>query len=59
MKFPKWKKRQLEAKAELEAAERKARHDAFWAVVDPPRKLIEDQPDYSEPKPVDYERLPV
>lgn len=37
MKHPKWKQRRLKAKAELEAAERKARYDAFWAAVPKPQ----------------------
>lgn len=59
MRRPKWKQRLLDAKAELEAAERKARHDAFWEAVPKPRRLIEDQPDYGERRPLDYERLPI
>jgi hypothetical protein len=54
---PLWKQRALKAKAELEAAERKARHDAFWEAVKPDRKLIVETDTFV--KPLDYGELGV
>jgi hypothetical protein len=49
MKIPKWKQRRIKARAELEIAERRARHAAFWAAVPPPRVR----------RPVDFAKLGV
>jgi hypothetical protein len=45
---PKWKQRAINAKAELEAAEQAARHQAFWAAVPQPKQA---------PRPFDDEFL--
>jgi hypothetical protein len=41
-RIPKWKQRQLKAKAELDKAERDARYKAFWAAVPEPKRKTVD-----------------
>ena len=59
VKYPLWKKRQLQAKAEREAAERKASYDAFWEAVEKRPRLIQENED-TWVRPIEYdEGLPI
>lgn len=56
MTKPKWKQRQLESNAELEAAERAERYRQFWESIEKPQH---DWPRDANGSPLDWEQLPV